>query len=99
TPSEPGRASGEGVRESGRSLVVRVVAQTRRVRVASCRWRRSRADIGRRVLGAGHGTAWPFGGAGAWRRAGPVTAAVPADVPEELDGARFEVREGGVTGL
>jgi len=28
-----------------------------------------------------------------------VTAAVPADVPEELDGARFEVREGGVTGL
>ena len=25
-----------------------------------------------------------------------VTAAVPADVPEELDGARFEVREGGV---
>src|SRR5699024_12607222 len=28
-----------------------------------------------------------------------VTAAVPADVSEELDGARFEVREGGVTGL
>ena len=28
-----------------------------------------------------------------------VTAAVPADVPEELDGARFEVHEGGVEGL